>query len=91
MQRIHFKANVGTRTFYKRPNTRVVKAYSTLGDVLIAQSELIGKGLTLFVFFTTSLNYLYYRNLRKQFEEENLKHKDNIGQRKNNEKDTNDL
>jgi hypothetical protein len=50
---------------------------ASLSEVLITQSALIGKGLTLFVLFTTSLNYLYYRSLRERIEDaKNLNKKD---------------
>lgn len=50
---------------------RCVPCRSSLSEVLITQSEIIGKGLTLFVFFAASLNYLYYRGIR--IDVENLK------------------
>lgn len=46
---------------------------ASLSEVLITQSELIGKGLTLFVFFTSALNYLYYRSIREDVEKLNNK------------------
>ena len=38
---------------------------------IIEYSEVIGKSLILFVFFTTSLNWIYYKNLREEMEKEN--------------------
>lgn len=72
---------------YKRRASVVTHAYSSIGDVLVSQSELIGRSLTLFVFFTASLNYLHYRDIRKRIEEyekENLK-------KENKTKDKHDL
>ena len=60
---------------------RVIKVAASLSEILITQSALIGKGLTLFVLFTTSLNYLYYRELRKRIEE-----RENLNQKKSGEK-----
>lgn len=37
---------------------------------IVEYSELIGKSLILFVFFTTTLNWIYYKNLREEIEKE---------------------
>lgn len=50
-------------------NRRIIPCRASLSEVLITQSYLIGKGLTLFVLFTTTLNYLYYRSLRTRVED----------------------
>lgn len=60
---------------YVKPSVRSIRRRITpcrasLSEVLISQSAIIGKGLTLFVLFTASLNYLYYRRIR--IEAENL-------------------
>jgi hypothetical protein len=36
---------------------------------LMTQIEIFGRGVTLFVLFTASLNYLHYKNLREKVEE----------------------
>lgn len=70
---------------YVKPNSRSIRrriapCRASLSEVLISQSAIIGKGLTLFVLFTTSLNYLYYRRIR--IEAENLKSKEDKDQEK---------
>ena len=55
---------------------RVVSMLSPASEAIIAQSAVIGKGLTLFVFFSATLNWLYYSNLTrgiKDDEEDNKK------------------
>lgn len=37
---------------------------------IVEYSEIMGKGLTLFVFFTATLNWLHYREMRKSMEAE---------------------
>lgn len=52
-----------------RPCVRV-RAVPDLNTVLVQQSALIGKGLTLFVLFTSSLNWWLYREIRMKIEED---------------------
>ena len=40
---------------------------------IVEQSEIIGKGITFFVLFTATLNWMYYRRLRKKIEDEQKK------------------
>lgn len=50
----------------------VVRA-SQWTQFLIDQSYIIGKGMTLFVLFTASMNWWYYRRTREDFEKKNKK------------------
>lgn len=47
------------------PRERIVMHAS-----IVEYSEIMGKGLTLFVFFTATLNWLHYREMRKSMEAE---------------------
>jgi hypothetical protein len=60
------------RTAILRPSPRVVARprLQSLPPNLVEQSRVVGEGIILFVFFYTSLNYLYYRRIRKEEEEE---------------------
>lgn len=53
-------------------NTRSRRTFSYLPCYainIVEQSEIIGKGLTFFVFTASMLNWMYYRNYRKKIEE----------------------
>ena len=41
---------------------------SAMGDFLVQQSYIIGKGMTLFVMFTVTMNWWYYRRTREDYE-----------------------
>ena len=40
---------------------------------VVEQSEIIGRGMVLFVLFSSSLNWMYYRNIRRALEKEKEK------------------
>lgn len=54
-------------------NRKQLKTIPQASMGIVEYSEIIGKGLILFVFFTSSLNWLHYRNLRQQMDDENEK------------------
>lgn len=71
-----------------RPVRNVPRRSSSLNEFVIQQSYIIGKGLTLFVLFTASLNWMYYRGLREYKEEqENMTDKDKDKDKKENGRD----
>jgi len=57
------------RSFLKRSSSSTARAGLDI-DFVTQQSEIIGRGFTLFVFFTSTLNYLYYKDLRESQEKE---------------------
>lgn len=52
----------------KHNNIVCVKSSS---NELVTMSYLIGKGIIAFTFFYTSLNYLHYKRLREEYDENN--------------------
>ena len=60
--------NISSRCYVSPRVRRTAPCRASLSEVLITQSYLIGKGLTLFVLFTAALNYLYYRRIREDYE-----------------------
>lgn len=50
-----------------------VRAFTPVTQVLLDQTYLIGKGVTLFVGFYCGLQWLYYRDMIKRAEEDKTK------------------
>lgn len=50
---------------------RPVLVRANWADTLVQNSRILGDGLIWFVFLASSMNYLYYRNLRKDYEDRN--------------------
>lgn len=48
-------------------------AHASWTDDLIFQSKIIGEGLTLFVLFTSTMNWWHYKQQREEIEEYNKK------------------
>lgn len=68
-QKLYTNTNIIRTTNNRKRLTTITQ--SSMG--IVEYSEIIGRGLILFVFFASSLNWLHYRHLRQQIEDENEK------------------
>ncbi len=76
-----FRTNIYRAPIYQTPKIiRRAMRNSTQHTVcslpsIVEQSEIIGRGLIIFVFTVAVLNWTYYRNIRKQIEDQDASKK----------------
>lgn len=58
------------RVCVRTPKMRVRRPAAFVSQELMDASYFVGKYITLFVFFYSSLNFFYYRNLRQEEEDD---------------------
>ena len=59
------------KRYYQQKRRNTIERIKSFNNDAVAMSYFIGKGIILFTFFYTSLNYFHYKQLREDYEETN--------------------
>ena len=70
----HARPQVVTRSNvnkgYKSPSIQVRRGLQAINNDIVTTTYLVGKSITLFTFFYTSLNWMMYKTINKESDDE---------------------